>query len=161
MIKYYDTTESALSSKAFEAEALYYCTDSGRIYVDSLRSQERVEAGNSIIILSTESSRSSLLAPIPNRLYCVLETGMLYIYSDSVWKSLGSRPQIHIKNVTVSNGTLTREDARILASDTAVFIPDLSVEDLVTSCSASCQAGKVVVTLSPTTYDIMGEIIIN
>ena len=35
MIKFYDVTESSLDRKAFEAENLYFCNDTGAIYLDS------------------------------------------------------------------------------------------------------------------------------
>ena len=159
MIKYYDIAESALSSKPFEAESVYYCTDSGAVYVDSLAEGTRKRMSKDVIILSSESDRTSILAPIPEKIYCVIETGSMYIFSSS-WVRLGSRPYICFDNVIVENGTLTVEDERIKATDTAIFTPDLSVIDLASEVKATCSDGFVTVTLV-SSYPIPGRVNVN
>lgn len=158
MIKFYDVTENDLKNKEFEAEALYYCTDSFNVYLDSLLEGKRVKISD-VIILSDESARSSLLAPLPNKIYCVLSTGSLYIYNNSVWNKLGAS-QFEISNVVVENGTLTVSDSRITEVNTAQFCPDLSVIDLASDISATCTRGSVTVRLT-SSYPIPGVIKIN
>ena len=159
LIKFYDVTESALTNKKYEAESLYFCTDSKKIYLDSVESGERVQIASEIIVLGTEAERTSMLAPVPEKLYIVLESGSIYFYSSN-WVKLGHKEQFHFPNVVVEGGSLKITDSRISASDTAVFVPDLSVVDLASNISVNCAAGSLTVTLTAD-YDIPGEVIVN
>lgn len=159
MINFYDVTESALKTKSFEAENLYFCRDTGKIFLDSIEEGARIQMASELIVLGTESARTSILAPVPEKLYVVIESGSIYIYSGS-WVKLGHKEQFHFANVLVQDGTLTIEDSRITATDTATFIPDLSVIDLASDISVSCAAGSLTVTLT-SDYDIPGEVIVN
>lgn len=166
MIQFYDVTEAQVNNKDFEAESLYFCSDSGKIFHDSKVEQKRVQIGSEITILGTESARNDLLAPIPEKLYAVIETGKLYIYNSGSWVSLGGSTQIHFKNILLevndakTAATLTISDNRIKATDTAEFVPDLSVVDLASAVTATCSIGKVVISATAK-YDIPGEVIIN
>lgn len=155
MFIFYDITKNDLGKKAFEQEALYFCTDTGEIFLDSIVEQRRITM-NSSVTLVTELP----LAPIPNKLYCMVNTGLLYVYYNSNWVSLGSRPHIHFDNIIVENGTLTISDSRILASDTGKFTPDLSVADLASNIRVVCSAGSVKITLA-SSYPIPGNLVIN
>ena len=159
MIKYYDITENALKSKPFESEAIYYCTDTGNVYVDSPLEGTRKKMSSDVIMIGTESDRSMILAPIPYKIYCVLSSGAMYIYYNSKWNRLGVA-QFEICNVLVENGTLTISDPRIISADEAEFIPDLSVIDLASNISATCSNGSVKVTMT-SNYPIPGTIKIN
>ena len=159
LIKYYDITESTLDSKPFEAEAIYYCTDTGNVYVDSLAEMTRKKMSSDVIMIGTETDRAMILAPIPFKIYCVLSSGSMYIYYNAKWNRLGVS-QFEICNVLVENGSLNVSDPRIIAADDAEFIPDLSVIDLVSNISATCADGSVTVTLT-SNYPIPGTIKIN
>lgn len=159
MIKYYDITENVLESKTFERDAVYYCTDTGNIYVDSPLEGARKKMSSDVVMVGTESDRANLLAPIPYKIYCVLSSGTMYIYYNSKWNRLGAA-QFEIHNVVVDNGSLTVSDPRIISGDEAEFIPDLSVIDLVSDISATCSDGSVKVTLT-SSYPIPGTIKIN
>lgn len=160
MIQFYDVTESALSKAGFSEERLYFCTDTGNIYLDSMLDGRRVAIARDIIILGTENERTSMLSPVPDRLYCVIGSGSIYIHHGGVWVKLGSREQIHLNNLVVTGGNITVSDNRILAGDTAIFVPDASVADLVSSSSATCSDGSVTVSVE-SDYEIFGEVIIN
>lgn len=159
MIKFYNITEEELKTKAFEAEALYYCSDTLNVYLDSPIENSRVRMSTDTIILADESARNNILAPLPYKIYCVLSTGSLYIYTDGQWNRLGAS-QFDIYNVVVENGSITISDDRITEVDTAMFYPDLSVIDLASNISAVCSKGSVKVTLS-SNYPIPGIIKIN
>ncbi len=161
MVKYYDIAESDLSSKPFEAEALYYCTDSGNIYFDSPLESERKQMSTDTVILKTDDDRTGLLAPIPNKIYVVLETGALFMYNGGNWiKLTESRPQFELSNILVKAGSHTIIDARIKATSKARFVPDLSFNDLVTTSDVKCVDGSLTITITPATYNIVGRVIV-
>lgn len=159
MIKFYNLTEDAVKAKAFEDEALYYCSDTLNVYLDSPIEGKRVRMSTDTIILADESARNNILAPLPFKIYCVLSTGSLYIYTDGKWNRLGAS-QFDIHNAVVEGGTLTVTDDRITEVDNAQFFPDLSVVDLASNISATCSRGSVTVTLT-SKYPIPGIIKIN
>lgn len=159
MIKHYDLTESDVSAKPYEAEALYYCTDSKNIYFDSPTEGERIKMSSDTIILNTEAERKSMLAPIADKIYIVLNSACMYIYSGGKWLAL-NQTEFEISNVQVSAGSAIVNDSRILAGHTAKFIPDPSIADLITSNSVTCAAGKATVTIRPTTYKFFGRLLV-
>ena len=159
MITFYNIAENALSSKAFEAEALYFCSDTLNLYFDSPIEGIRIRMSTDTIILADENARNNILAPLPFKIYCVLSTGSLYIYTDGKWNRLGAS-QFDIYNVVVENGSFTVTDDRITDVDTAQFYPDLSVVDLASNIRATCSKGSVKVTLN-SNYPIPGIIKIN
>lgn len=159
MVKYYDLTEADVSSKPYESEAVYYCTDSRNIYFDSPTKNNRIKMSSDTIILSTEAVRKSLLAPIADKIYIVLNSACMYIYSGGKWLAL-NQTEFEIPNVKITAGKATVTDSRILAGHTAKFIPDTSIADLVTSSSVVCSAGKATVTVSPNTYNFIGRLLV-
>lgn len=156
MIKYYEITKGELEKKAYEEGSLYYCYDTSDTYLDSASNGRICIAKD--IILTTEANKP--LAPQPERLYVMIDTGTLWIHYNNAWVQLGRKAQIHFCNVTVTGGTLTISDSRISATDTAVFIPDISVADLCSAISVTCAAGSLTVRLT-SSYDIFGEVIVN
>ena len=157
MVKCYDITQSSLSSKSFEAGAIYCCSDTGNVYIDSVTENERVKMSSEVVIVATDANLP--LAPIPDTLYIVLSTRKMYIYNNG-WSSL-DRPNFIIPGVTVTkNVALEVSNSDILATSTARFVPDSSVADLVTSSTATCTAGKVTVSVV-SNHDITGDIYIN
>ena len=160
MITYYDLTENDVSAKPFEEEAIYYCTDSKNIYFDSPSQSMRIKMSSDTIILDTEATRRSLLAPITDKIYVVLNSACMYIYSGNKWIAL-NQTQFEIPNVKISSGSATVSDARIHDGNTGVFIPDSSVADLITSSSVACSEGSATISISPTGYKIPGRVLIN
>lgn len=149
-----------MESKPIEDEAVYFCSDTGNIYFDSLTNGGRTKMSNTIIILTTETQRNNILAPIPNKLYCVLQSGCLYIYNNGNWIQFGGLEKFQFSNVVVENGSLTITDSRISTLCTATFVPDLSVADLVSDISVTCSAGSLKVTLTAN-YPIPGTVYVN
>lgn len=159
IITHYDVSESYVNSKDFEAGALYYCNDTGNIYLDSIVESKRVSIAKDIVVLATESDKP--LAPIPNKLYCVTSTGKTYLYYNGEWVNT-NRSQLHFDGITVPIGIdgYTITDSRINVNDTGVFVPDLSVKDLCVSSTVTCSAGSAKIVVSAA-YPIIGEVIIN
>lgn len=158
MVVHYDITESYLTNKKFESGAVYYCNDTGNVFLDSVTTKSRIQVSRDIIPIATEADKP--IAPLPNKLYCVIATGTLCIFFNGTWVNLG-RPQIHFANVTVpAKSALEITDSRIISADKAVFIPDVSVADLCTASSTNCSDGKVTVSVTAD-FPIIGEVIIN
>ena len=88
-IKKYNILESELSSKAYEAGNLYFCTDSANIYYDSTLEEKRIHINNSMIALETEADRENLLNPILYKIYFIKETNRSYIYIGAEWVRVG------------------------------------------------------------------------
>lgn len=154
MIKFYDITEQLLSSKDFEAESIYYCNDTGNIYLDSINENKRVLISNDVVVVSEFP-----LAPIPNKLYINLNTVGIYIYSTNGWVSL-TKNELYFYNILVSQGTsYVVNNSEISNSDIGEFIPDSSVADLVTSSNVTCTNGKATITVQ-SNYDIFGTLVI-
>lgn len=159
MVIHYDITEAELTSKPFEAGAMYFCNDSGNLYIDSVAEQSRTIMSSEVKIIGTETERSNILAPIPNKIYCVLDSGNMYIYSGGAWVRLGAT-QFEISDVVLDASPATINDSRIRSANTAVFVPDLSVRDLVTINSVSCANGSATV-IYTASYPITGRLIVN
>jgi hypothetical protein len=159
LIKHYDLTESDVSAKPYEAEALYYCTDSKNIYFDSPTEGERIKMSSDTIILSTESERKNMLAPIADKIYIVLNSASMYIYSSGKWIAL-NQTEFEVSDVHIIAGGAIVMDARIMAGHTAKFIPDPSIADLVTSATVTCRSGSAVISATPTTYNFFGRLLV-
>lgn len=160
MIEFYDVLRKELDEKyPFKAGSLYCCTDTNEIFLDSVYSQTRVQVADCGIRVCATLP----LAPNSQCLYVVIGTGSIHMYIDGAWMELGSRPQIHIKNILVeANSTLTISDSRVIESDTVTFIPDLSIADLYDedSFNITCADGSITIE-SSSDYDIPGTIIVN
>lgn len=91
MVRYYSfDAESMLNNKEFEAGSLYFCTDTKRLFLDPEGGNARILVGGDPIIVSTETDRESILAPIPDKLYIVLESGITYVYHNGTWNNVSS-----------------------------------------------------------------------
>ena len=159
MIKHYDLTESDVSAKPYEAEALYYCTDSKNIYFDSPTEGRRIRMSSDTVILSTETERKNMLAPIADKIYIVLNSACMYIYSGGKWVAL-SQTEFEVSNVQIDSGSAIINDSRILAGHAARFIPDSSIADLVISNTVTCEDSKAIVTVTPTNYKFFGRLLV-
>jgi hypothetical protein len=112
IITYYEVpAESVLKTKAFEAGALYWCVDTGKVFLDSETQNTRIEMSNNSIFLDTEAQRESILAPIPNKFYFIKENSKLYVYNEKGWNCVS--PEITwdiIKNNPIPNPTQDDEN---------------------------------------------------
>lgn len=158
LYSFYDVSESALQNNEYVAGAIYFCRDTGNLYVDSIVENTRVLMSKDLIVLPTENSRVNILAPIPNKIYIVIESGSLYIYDNS-WVKIGPPEQLRFSNITVSNGSAIVEDSTIKENDIGIFIPDLSVADICGNISVTCSDGEALIKCT-SEYDIPGELIV-
>ena len=126
------------------------------MYFDSPRVGSRIKINNSVHQVSTLPATAAI-----NDFYIVTGKNTLHMYTSTGWVEIVKRPQFHIKNVIVTGGAKTINKSGILATDTAKFIPDLSVSDLVAETNCTCGNGTVRVSGLNTAYDIPGEIIVN
>lgn len=158
MINRYNISKSELDSKAFESGALYVCTDTGDMYLDSPVTNSRITVSNNIIILSKESDKP--LAPIAEKVYLVQETGSQYMYLNGKWYRIGGGQLAFFNVIVPANGFVNVSDSRITNTDTATFYPDASIADLVTASTCTCSDGsvKVACTCSNTAF---GTVLIN
>lgn len=78
-------TEDALTTKLFEEGALYFIKDTKRIYLDPVGGSSRILIGSDPIIIETEDALYDILAPIPGKLYFVLENSTSYVYHNGLW----------------------------------------------------------------------------
>ena len=91
LIRFYQyVAESILATKAFEPGALYLCVDTMHIYIDPVDGNERVSIGGNPIVLNTEQDREDILSPVPNKMYFVKSSNILYIYSNGEWSNISS-----------------------------------------------------------------------
>ena len=157
MIHLYETTKEKIASIPYEQEALYFCSDTGDIYFDSIINGERILANSSVTVIQNEASKP--LAPVPGMLYAILNSARIWIYTIAGWVCL-SGVTIVKPNVAVTSGEATISDPRIVSTDTAVFTPDPVYADLVSSINATCTNGSCSITLT-SNYNITGTLVIN
>ena len=165
-VNHIDIAENVLKNTPYKAGTLYYCYDTGNVYFDSVADGNRIKISSDMIIVSSETERLNILAPVPGKIYCVLKSGRIYISNEGSWIRLG-KTNFEITDVVVkddgsSTGTkqLVIENSEIHADNTAKFVPDLSVADLATNITATCAEGSVTVVLT-SSYEIPGRIIID
>ena len=141
MVKLFDLNKSQVSSLAIRAGNLIFCRDDGDILFDTA-DNTRISMKDNIIFLSSESIRQGLLAPLPNKIYCVLDSGRMYLYDGSEWLPIGSNNFVIIPNAVIdptgwSNNTYTVTDDKIKYFHNVQLVFDLSVQDLATDCGIS------------------------
>jgi hypothetical protein len=86
---YQYSAESMLDGKSFEEGALYFIEDTQHVYLDPVGGSERIRIASDINILASEADRENLLAPIPGKMYFVLETSKYYIFYGDTWYAGG------------------------------------------------------------------------
>ena len=88
------TTASQLPSLPIKDGQLIFIKDRQKIALDF---NSKRNFYNQIILLQTDSERTGLLAPVSELFYFVIETAVLWTYSDG-WIQITSRPQeiVHI-----------------------------------------------------------------
>lgn len=102
---YQYSAESMLDDKSFEEGALYFIEDTQHVYLDPVGGSERIRIANDLSILASESDREALLAPIPGKIYFILENSKFYIYYSGVWYSGGgnSKPRAGLIYISPSS----------------------------------------------------------
>lgn len=102
---YQYAAEDMLENKSFEEGALYFIEDTQHVYLDPVGGTERIKIASDINILATETDRLNLLAPIPGKLYFVLDTSKYYIYYNGTWYAGGgnSTPRAGLIYINPSN----------------------------------------------------------
>lgn len=158
IIQYYDMTEAELEKRSFKAGCVYYCTDSRNIYLDSPVELKRKRMSSDAIILASESERHDLVSPVPDKIYIVIATSSIYVYTSGAWKRIGVS-HFSIENILAEPGSVILDD-RVVETDTAKFIPDLSCADLATGISCACSNGSITITMT-SDYPIPGKILVN
>ena len=157
MITYYELNESeVISATGLEAGAFICCKDSTNIYMVPTTGGTPVKMAETTKFL-TESERAAILAPINGKKYFCYDTGKMWIYYND-WININPNAvyELDIENVVLtSTGSVTILDSRIKSSNTGIFIPDLSVDDLVSDISVTCADGSATIT-GTTSYDIVG-----
>lgn len=139
MIYLYDFYESQVKNIPYKIGNLIFTKDTGNIYYDS--EEGRINLKDNIKFISTESERMSMLAPLPNRIYCVLDSGKMYMYTTD-WIKIGSNSFEIISNEMLSTdgwveNTYTVSNELIKYFHTVKMHPDLSTEDIFTNAGLS------------------------
>lgn len=157
MITYYELNESeVISATGLEAGAFICCKDSTNIYMVPTTGGTPVKMAETTKFLQ-ESERANILAPINGKKYFCYDTGKMWVYYNG-WININPDiiSEFDIENVILtSTGSVTVSDSRIKSVNTGVFIPDLSVSDLVSNISVTCANGSATIT-GTTSYDIVG-----
>ena len=127
IVKHYSILEDELQSKPFEEGALYVTKDTNRIYFDLVGEVSHTLISADPIILSTESDRESILAPIPNKLYFVLESKSIYLHCSGEWYNT-SLSYTHPNYTAKSSGLykITVDDTGHVSDTTAVTKSDIT-----------------------------------
>ena len=92
---------------------LYVATDTKELYIGNNSQKLGI---SDIEVLSSEDSRTSLLAPL-NKFYFVVETGNMYYYTNNSWISVNenlidsyfgkSKNVVHLRDATYTSGGIT------------------------------------------------------
>lgn len=106
MVKYYDLNASEASTLPVKAGQLIFCRDSGDIFYDTA-DNVRTSMSDKVTFLATETVRKGMLAPVTDRIYCVLDSGKMYLYSGTDWIPIGSTTMSVLSNVVLEPGTWT------------------------------------------------------
>lgn len=83
---YVESIRSKLDTVSIKPGQQIFCPDSMELFIDDSESERKQL--HDIIVLPTEADRTSLLAPIPNKMYLILDSKILWIYVNSIWFAL-------------------------------------------------------------------------
>lgn len=157
MISFYELYESEiLSATNLEAGSFICCKDSTNIYMVPTVGGAPVKMADTVIFI-TDTKRQEILAPINGKFYFCIDTGKFWVYYNE-WVCINEDPitAFDIEPVIVpSSGSVTVTDSRIKAANTGIFVPDLSVADLISDITVTCSDGSAVIE-GTTNYDIPG-----
>lgn len=88
-----ETTASRLPSLSIKNGQLIFVKDSQKIALDI---DGKRTFYNQIVVLQTESERTSLLAPIAGLFYYVVQTAILWAYQTEGWEQITTPPKEYI-----------------------------------------------------------------
>ena len=159
-VQFFELNESeVLASNSLEPGSFICCKDSTNMYMVPTVGGKAVKMAETTRFL-TESERNNILAPINGKKYFCYDTGKMWVYFNA-WICINpdaEKAEFDIENVVLtSSGSVTVSDSRISTSSSGTFIPDLSVNDLVTGISVTCNNGSAIVR-GTTSYDIPGTL---
>ena len=158
-VKFYELNESeVLASTSLTPGSFVCCNDTSNIYMVPTTGGKAVKMAETTKFL-TEKERSDILTPINGKKYFCYDTGKMWIYFND-WICINPTviPEFYIENVVLSNiGSVIVSDSRITTTRTGVFIPDLSVNDLISNIKVTCSDGFATIT-GTTSYDIPGTL---
>ena len=163
MVSFRTCLSSEVDNKSIINGSFILCSDSGEAYYDNLEG-ERILIAQNIEYLNSDSERTSMLTPETNKLYIIISTGMLWIYS-SGWICLNAKTTTYfdIDNIEVPTGSsgIIIEDSRISADCLATFSPINALYDLATAeginTTCNCNNGSVTV-ITNCDYPLIGKI---
>lgn len=81
-VKFFNVVESDISSIPVDNGSIYFLSKSKELFCDLNGSRFKI---SDIVILDTESDKSSIVNPISSKLYFVVGTNTLYLYYGSKW----------------------------------------------------------------------------
>lgn len=154
---FHEMNQADLDTVEVPAGGFILTRDAGNLYIVDTEGN-RVKIQPDIIMIPTEAEREAMLAPIPYKLYAILETGMLYSYTTD-WLQLAGKE--HPIPITVPEYEIDTPyaDANITADRVGTFVPDASIADLVTDIAVVCAEGTATVTCT-SDYPVFGTLII-
>lgn len=98
MVKFNQVTEAELAEKPFSEGNLYFTNDTHRLYMDPIGFMDaggRCLIGDPIFI--TQADFDMILAPIPEKLYVIIETGEMKYYSNQ-WITVNGQLATETRN---------------------------------------------------------------
>jgi len=158
MVNYYELNESEVlaNPKGLKPGSIICCKDSTNIYMVPTDGGNPVKMSD-IVKFLTDTERTNILAPVNGKQYFCYDTGKHWVYWNN-WICInpGTEVEFDIEDVIVSaDGSVVVKDNRIDATCTGSFVPDMSVNDLVTGIEVVCAAGQATVTAT-CSYPIPG-----
>ena len=158
MVDFYELNESQVlaDSSALVPGSFICCEDSTNMYMVPTDGTKPIKMSETTKFM-TETQRANILAPVNGKKYFCYDTGKLWVYYNG-WFCMNpsSTVEFDIEDVTVSNtGSVTVNDSRITSSCTGTFVPDLSVNDLISNITVTCANGSATITAT-CSYEIPG-----
>lgn len=120
VVKHYQiATQSELEGLGFDEGSIYFVEDTKRIYMDPVGSTTRILVTGDPIILNTEAERKAILAPVPGKIYIVIESAKIYIYQNGAWFSTGGGSTSIKAGIIYINPSNTLPDGFLWCNGTA------------------------------------------
>ena len=108
IVKYIETIDSKLASIPINIGNIIYVKDTADTYFDS-SDMRRIKLGD-IIQIATEEDRRSIIAPLENKLYLVIDTSKMYLYHDSMWVAINAENNTTTCNILAANWTYYQDE---------------------------------------------------
>lgn len=156
---FHEMNQSDVESTEVPIGGIIITRDTGNLYLVSSEG-DKVQIKTDITFFTNDAARQGVLAPIPYKLYCVLDSGMLWTYANGAWLVLRGKEHpipIIVPEYEVDEDGFSNID--ITADRIGTFTPDSSIADLVSDISVVCAAGKATVTCT-SDYPVFGTLVI-